>query len=105
MSRSTPAWRTAGSTRGAIHLLSACADAATAAEWGPKLVSGEWLGTMALTEPQAGGFLLDKGFIELFRCNGSRFNEKIPESCSFGHVIYRPPFLDSFILKMIAQEP
>ena len=58
-----------------------------------------------LTEPQAGGFLLDKGFIELFRCNGSRFNEKIPESCSFGHVIYRPPFLDSFILKMIAQEP
>src|SRR5690606_16013755 len=44
----------AGATRGAIHLLSATADAATAAEWGPKLVSGEWAATICISEPEAG---------------------------------------------------
>lgn len=44
----------AGATRGAIHLLAATADAATAAEWGPKLVSGEWAATICISEAEAG---------------------------------------------------
>ncbi|MEO9298479.1 acyl-CoA dehydrogenase family protein [Devosia alba] len=44
----------AGSSRGAIHLLAAAADATTAAEWGPKLVSGEWAATICISEPEAG---------------------------------------------------
>ena len=41
-------------TQGAIHLLSAHGDAEQQARWLPKLISGEWAGTMNLTEPQAG---------------------------------------------------
>lgn len=44
----------AGAVRGAIHLLATTADAATAAEWGPKLVSGEWAATICISEPEAG---------------------------------------------------
>lgn len=44
----------AGATRGAIHLLAATADAATAAEWGPNLVSGAWAATICISEPEAG---------------------------------------------------
>jgi len=44
----------AGSPRGAIALLAATADAATAAEWGPRLVSGEWAATICISEPEAG---------------------------------------------------
>src|SRR5690606_39234822 len=44
----------AGAARGAIHLLAATADAATASEWGPKLVSGEWAATICISEPEAG---------------------------------------------------
>ncbi|WP_082531156.1 acyl-CoA dehydrogenase family protein [Devosia sp. Root436] len=44
----------AGATRGAIHLLAQTADAATAAEWGPQLVSGEWAATICISEPEAG---------------------------------------------------
>jgi alkylation response protein AidB-like acyl-CoA dehydrogenase len=44
----------AGSARGAIHLLAAGADATTAAEWGPRLVSGEWAATICISEPEAG---------------------------------------------------
>ena len=41
-------------TQGAIHLLSSHGDAEQQARWLPKLISGEWAGTMNLTEPQAG---------------------------------------------------
>ena len=41
-------------TQGAIHLLSAHGDVEQQARWLPKLISGEWAGTMNLTEPQAG---------------------------------------------------
>ncbi len=44
----------AGSARGAIHLLDAGADPAIAAEWGPRLVSGEWAATICISEPEAG---------------------------------------------------
>ena len=44
----------AGSIRGAIQLLAASADPATAEEWGPKLVSGEWAATICISEPEAG---------------------------------------------------
>jgi hypothetical protein len=47
----------AGSTRGAIHLLAATADATIAAEWGPRLVSGEWAATICISEPEAGSDL------------------------------------------------
>ena len=41
-------------TQGAIHLLSAHGTGEQQARWLPKLISGEWAGTMNLTEPQAG---------------------------------------------------
>ena len=44
----------AGATRGAIHLLAACADDTTAAEWGHNLVSGAWAATICISEPEAG---------------------------------------------------
>ena len=47
----------AGAVRGAIHLLAACADPATAAEWGPNLVSGNWAATICISEPEAGSDL------------------------------------------------
>jgi alkylation response protein AidB-like acyl-CoA dehydrogenase len=44
-------------THGAIDLLASHATPDQAARWLPKLVSGEWPGTMNLTEPQAGSDL------------------------------------------------
>jgi len=44
-------------TTGAIEALARFATPAQQAEWLPKLVSGEWTGTMCLTEPQAGSDL------------------------------------------------
>ena len=41
-------------TQGAIHLLSAHGTEEQQDRWLPKLISGEWAGTMNLTEPQAG---------------------------------------------------
>jgi len=41
-------------TQGAIHLLDAHASEAQRLAWVPKMVTGEWTGTMNLTEPQAG---------------------------------------------------
>lgn len=41
-------------TQGAIHLLSAHGTGEQQARWLPKLISGEWAGTMNLTESQAG---------------------------------------------------
>ncbi len=43
-----------GLTQGACHALGAHADAELKARFLPKLVSGEWSGTMCLTEPQCG---------------------------------------------------
>ncbi len=44
-------------TRGAIEALSLCGTEAQKALYLPRLVSGEWTGTMNLTEPQAGSDL------------------------------------------------
>ncbi len=44
-------------TRGAIHALEARGSEALKETWLPRLVSGEWTGTMNLTEPQAGSDL------------------------------------------------
>ncbi len=44
-------------TYGAIHALELTASAALKARYLPKMVSGEWTGTMVLTEPQAGSDL------------------------------------------------
>jgi alkylation response protein AidB-like acyl-CoA dehydrogenase len=41
-------------TQGAVELLEAHGSPAQKALWLPKLISGEWAGTMNLTEPQAG---------------------------------------------------
>ncbi len=41
-------------TQGAIHALVAHGSSEQQAVWLPKLISGEWTGTMNLTEPQAG---------------------------------------------------
>lgn len=44
-------------TQGAVEALRAHASEDVKAAWLPKLVAGEWTGTMALTEPQAGSDL------------------------------------------------
>ena len=44
-------------TQGAAHALELCGSPAQKALYLPKLVSGEWTGTMVLTEPQAGSDL------------------------------------------------
>ena len=41
-------------TQGSIHALSAHGDTSQKVKWLPKLITGEWSGTMNLTEPQAG---------------------------------------------------
>jgi butyryl-CoA dehydrogenase len=49
----------AGLTTGAAHLIEAFGDDFLKREMMPKMYSGEWTGTMALTEPQAGSSLAD----------------------------------------------
>ena len=44
-------------TYGAVHALTHCATAELRARFLPKMVTGEWSGTMVLTEPQAGSDL------------------------------------------------
>src|ERR1700730_10777069 len=44
-------------THGAVHALELCGSAAQKDRYLPALVSGEWTGTMVLTEPQAGSDL------------------------------------------------
>ena len=44
-------------THGAVHALELCGSAAQRQMYLPKMVSGEWTGTMVLTEPQAGSDL------------------------------------------------
>jgi alkylation response protein AidB-like acyl-CoA dehydrogenase len=48
-----------GLTQGAAHLLEVFGDDALKAAYMAKMYSGEWTGTMALTEPQAGSSLAD----------------------------------------------
>lgn len=49
----------AGLTNGVINLLTTFCDKAAQDLYLPKLMAGEWQGTMALTEPQAGSSLAD----------------------------------------------
>ncbi len=44
-------------TRGAVEAIERCGSAALKAKYLPKMISGEWTGTMNLTEPQAGSDL------------------------------------------------
>ncbi len=44
-------------THGAVHALELCGSPAQKQQFLPKMVSGEWTGTMVLTEPQAGSDL------------------------------------------------
>jgi len=44
-------------THGAVHALELCGSPAQRQQYLPKMVSGEWTGTMVLTEPQAGSDL------------------------------------------------
>lgn len=44
-------------THGAVHALELCANAEQKRRFLPKMISGEWTGTMNLTEPQAGSDL------------------------------------------------
>lgn len=44
----------AGASRAACHLLADGADESLAAEWVPRLVSGEWTATICISEPEAG---------------------------------------------------
>lgn len=48
-----------GLTQGAAHLIEAFGDAHLRATYMPRMYRGEWTGTMALTEPQAGSSLAD----------------------------------------------
>lgn len=48
-----------GGTHGAAHLIAAFGDEKMKATYLEKLTAGEWAGTMALTEPQAGSSLSD----------------------------------------------
>ena len=59
MAGNLSAYGVAGLTAGAAHLLEAFGSDALRATFAPKLRSGEWTGTMALTEPQAGSSLAD----------------------------------------------
>ena len=44
-------------THGAVHALDLCGSAAQKQQYLPRMISGEWTGTMVLTEPQAGSDL------------------------------------------------
>jgi alkylation response protein AidB-like acyl-CoA dehydrogenase len=59
MAANAAAFGFAGLTAGAAHLIEAFGDEFLKREIMPKMYSGEWSGTMALTEPQAGSSLSD----------------------------------------------
>jgi butyryl-CoA dehydrogenase len=59
MAGNLAAYAFAGLTTGAAHLIEAFGTDALKARFLAKLYSGEWTGTMALTEPQAGSSLAD----------------------------------------------
>ncbi len=58
-------------THGAIEALMIAGSAELKATWLPKLVSGEWTGTMNITEPQAGSDLAAIGCRALPQADGS----------------------------------
>ena len=59
MAANLSAYGYAGLTTGAAHLIEAFGDAALRRDTMARMYSGEWTGTMALTEPQAGSSLAD----------------------------------------------
>ena len=59
MAANAAAFGYAGLTAGAAHLIEAFGDADLKRDIMPRLYSGEWSGTMALTEPHAGSSLSD----------------------------------------------
>jgi len=59
MAANLSAYGYAGLTTGAAHLIEAFGDEALRRDLMPRLYSGEWTGTMALTEPHAGSSLAD----------------------------------------------
>ncbi len=59
MAGNLAAYAFAGLTTGAAHLIEAFGSASLKATFLDKMYSGEWTGTMALTEPQAGSSLAD----------------------------------------------
>ena len=59
MAANPSAYGYAGLTTGAAHLLEACAGEPLRSALMPRRYSGEWTGTMALTEPHAGSSLAD----------------------------------------------
>ena len=59
MGASLSAYAYLGLTQGAAHLLEAFGDAALRETYMTRMYRGEWTGTMALTEPQAGSSLAD----------------------------------------------
>lgn len=61
----------AGLTQGAAHLLEAFGSAELREQYMTKLYRGEWTGTMALTEPQAGSSLADVATIATPAPDGS----------------------------------
>ncbi len=59
MAGNLSAFGVAGLTSGAAHLIEAFGSDALKAQYLSKMYAGEWTGTMALTEPQAGSSLAD----------------------------------------------
>jgi alkylation response protein AidB-like acyl-CoA dehydrogenase len=59
MAGNAAAYAYLGLTQGAAHLLEAFGDETLRATYMPRMYRGEWTGTMALTEPQAGSSLAD----------------------------------------------
>ena len=59
MAANLSAYAYIGLTQGAAHLIEAFGDAAMREEYMQRMYRGEWTGTMALTEPQAGSSLTD----------------------------------------------
>ena len=59
MAGNLSAYAYAGLTTGAAHLIEAFGDDALRREMMTRMYAGEWTGTMALTEPQAGSSLTD----------------------------------------------
>ena len=71
MAANLSAYGYAGLTQGAAHLLEAFGSDALRAAYMTKMYRGEWTGTMALTEPQAGSSLSDVATIAAPQPDGS----------------------------------
>jgi butyryl-CoA dehydrogenase len=71
MAGNLSAYGYAGLTQGAAHLLEAFGSDALRATYMTRMVRGEWTGTMALTEPQAGSSLSDVATVAEPAADGS----------------------------------